>query len=401
MSNALMTACRALRGRRWLAAAIVGLPACSGHRSPEQPAPVRFFSEVREMLALAEPSPEYYQARARLEDMGPEVDAVLVAIAQDPEGRPVARSNALMLLADRRSSAALPVLRETLLTDDSEAQRAAAVLALQRMMPDTPEAVNLIRSAVGDPGRTVRLNALQALDIRDVDTIRAVLEDENDPDVRRVALQLVSLAEARGAPLDRDRRGALRTAGAEGDPQIVFRPVSTDSTSGISSGDLRVELPSGPDIPLAPLAEVVAGVVPAFFSPDRSRVVYEAEREIRVVNLRSREIRSYGRGIAPRPVPFTHDFVFLRPLVTTPRPEAGTTELTYAVYRASFGGDAEHIGELQALARSDLHANYSPARWMIVAETPDGFVLRGEGLSTFKLPASIWNPAERGGGSPP
>jgi hypothetical protein len=303
-----------------------------------------------------------------------------------------------MLLADRRSSAALPLLRETLLSGESEALRAAAVLALQRMLPDTPEAANLIRSAVGDPGRTVRLNALQALDVRDVDLIREVLEDEHDPDVRRVAVQLVSLAEARGAPLDRDRRGALRTAGVEGDPQIVFRPVSMDSTSRVAAGDLRVELPNGPDIPLAPLAEVVAGVVPAFFSPDRSQVVYEVEREIRVVDLRTRETRSYGPGIAPRPVPFTPDFVFLRPLISTPRRESGTTELTYAVYRATFGGDAQHIGEIQALARSDLHANYSPARWMVVAETSDGFVLRGEGLSTFKLPASL--AALSGGGGP-
>src|SRR5690606_41759144 len=65
----------------------------------------------------------------------------------------------------------------------------SAVPALQRMAPDTPEAVNLIRTAVGDRSRTVRLNALQALDVGDVDLIRAVLEEERDPDVRRVALQ--------------------------------------------------------------------------------------------------------------------------------------------------------------------------------------------------------------------
>ena len=89
----------------------------------------------------------------------------------------------------------------------------------------------------------------------------------------------------------------------------------------------------------------------------------------------------------------------IRRSLTTVRRDEGTTELTYAVYRAAFGGDSEHIGEIQALARPGLHGNYSPARWMVVAETPDGFVLRGEGLSTFKLPASIWNPAESGGGN--
>ena len=82
-------------------------------------------------------------------------------------------------------------------------------------------------------------------------------------------------------------------------------------------------------------------------------------------------------------------------------PQRANAKIDGDTLMLAFGGDAEHIGELQALARSDLHGNYSPARWMVVAETADGFVLRGEGLSTFKLPASIWNPAERGGGSPP
>lgn len=359
---------------------------------------MQFVTEVREILAIGEPSPEYYRARARLDEMGPEVDAVLVAIARDPENRPVARSNALMLLADRRSPAAIPVLRETLLTDESAAQRAAAVLALQRMAADTPEAANLIRTAVGDPSRTVRLNALQALDVADVEMIRAVLEEERDPDVRRVALQLISLAEDRGAPLARDRRGALRTAGAEDDPQIVFRPVRSDSIDGTARGDLRIELPTGPDIPLAPLAEVVAGVVPAFFSPDRSRVVYEAERQIRVVDLRTREVMEFGDGIAPRPVPFSPDFVFLRPLRRDRRGD-GSTELTYEVVRASFeGGATESIGELQALARPEAHGNYSPVRWMVVGETPDGFVLRGEGISTFKLPTTVFDSSTPSGG---
>lgn len=397
MATAMSMARACLRRRCWLtAAAMASLAACAPQRSPEQPAPVQFFTEVRDMLAIGEPSPEYYRARARLDEMGPEVDAVLVAIARDPENRPVARSNALMMLADRRSPAALPVLRRTLLTEESEAQRAAAVLALQRMAPDTPEAANLIRTAVGDASRTVRLNALQALDVADVETIRAVLEGERDADVRRVGVQLVSLAEARGAPLDRDRRGALRTAGAEGDPQIVFRPVSTDSVRGLAVGDLRVELPNGPDIALAPLAEVVAGVVPAFFSPDRSRVVYEVEREIRVVDLRSREQLAFGPGIAPRPIPFSYDFVFLRPLEEDRRAD-GATELTYEVMRGSFAGGSESIGEVQALARSEQHGNYSPARWMVVGETSEGFVLRGEGISTFKLPATLLSSTEPGG----
>lgn len=338
------------------------------------------------MLAVAEPSPEYYRARSQLDSMGPEVDAVLVAIARDPENRPVARSNALMMLADRRSPAAIPVLRRILLGGERESLRASAVLALQRLAPDEPEAANLIRTAVADRSRTVRLNALQALDVGDVEMIRSVLESERDTEVRRVGVQLVALAEARGAPLAKDRRGALRTAGTETDPQIVFRPVQTDSVTSIAYGDLRIELPNGPDIPLAPMAEVVAGVVPAFFSPDRRRVVYEADRRIRVMDLQSREAIDLGPGVAPRILPFSHEFTYLRTLSRNPRDD-GTTELSYRVYRASFDGASEPIGEVQALARPERYDNYSPVRWMVVAETTEGFVLRGDGISPFQLPS--------------
>jgi hypothetical protein len=137
-------------------------------------------------------------------------------------------------------------------------------------------------------------------------------------------MQLVSLAESRGAPLAPDRRGALRTAGPESDPQIVFRPALMDSVAGYATGDLRVELPNAPDLPLAPRAEVVRNVLPAFFAPDRSAVVFEIEREIRVVDLSDRSVRSLGPGIAPRLIPFTHQFVFLRELPEGRRRSAAT-----------------------------------------------------------------------------
>jgi hypothetical protein len=177
----------------------------------------------------------------------------------------------------------------------------------------------------------------------------------------------------------------------------VFRPVRADSISDLAVGDLRLELPAAQDIPLAPLAEVVGGVVPAFFAPDRSRAVYEVDREIRTVNLANRQIRSLGAGIAPRVVPFSDDFVFLRPIADAgvERPEG--TELRYSVYRASFGDTQPVlIGELTATARPDRHANYSPVRWMVVGESPAGFVLRGEGVSTFPL-----SPSSRADGGRP
>lgn len=378
--------------RPLLGAALLGLAACGGRRSPELPAPARFTAEVRAILAVEHPTPEYYEALGRLEGMGPAVDAVLVTLARDPTVKTTARANALILLADRGSPAALAALRAALFTEEIPLLRSAAVLGLQRLAPSSPAAQNLIRSAVGDASRSVRLNALQALDPRDVATIRGLLQHENDREVRMVAMQLVALAESRGAPLVPDRRGALRTTGPETDPQIVFRPTRADSVAGYAVGDLRVEVPNGKDVPLAPAAEVVAGVVPAFFSPDRSRVVYEADREIRVLDLAQRDIRSLGPGIAPRLIPFTHHFVFVREIPGSRRESETEAKLRYRVFVAEFtGGEPQPIGELTATARMERHGNYSPVRWMVVGETAEGFVLRGEGITPFVLPATVWS----------
>lgn len=380
-----------------LATALFGLSACAGGR-PAVPAPVQFSAEVREILSTDRSSVDHYNELLRLEGMGPEVDAVLVNLVRDQDADILARTNALLLLADRQSTAALPVLRQVLLSANDEALRSAAVLGLQRVGADDGAAESLIRVAIGDPARKVRLNALQVLDIGDVETIRRMLSGETDRQVRQIAMQLVSLAEARGASLAPDRHGALRNTAAESEPQIVFRPARRGVGRGFMIGDLRIELPTGPDIPLSQSAEVVLGVVPAFISSDRNTVVFEAEREIRLLNVTTRQIRTLGSGIAPRLIPFTNQFVFLReaPDGRTQRPDG--TEIRYEVLRASLeGGPAEPIGEIRAIAQPDVHANYSPVRWMIVGDTPEGFVLRGENMTTFQLPTPVWRPAE----SPP
>lgn len=374
-------------GWLFLAAACALVAGCGPRQQGEIPGPGTLSQEVRRLLTAERASLEYYDARARLEEMGPEVDPVLVSIARDARARPVARANALILLADRQSPWAIGVLSEALLTSEVEMLRSAAVLGLQRLNPPPDTALTLIRSAVADPARNVRLNALLALDIREVGAIRELLETEGDREVRTVAVQLVALAESRGARLAADRRGALRTAGLETDPQIVFRPSVVDTLSDIQHGDLRVELPNAPDLPLAAQAEAVAGVVPAFFSPDRSQVVFEAEGEIRVVDLESRQVVALGPGVAPRLVPFTRQFVFLREVPALRVELASGTELRYEVFRGTFASDeVEPIGELLAVADPRIHGGYSPVRWMVVSEVPEGFALIGTGITPFILP---------------
>jgi hypothetical protein len=203
-----------------------------------------------------------------------------------------------------------------------------------------------------------------------------------------VATDLVELAESRGAPLGQSVDGSYRTTVQEGKPQIVFQPTWRDTLGQVEVGSLWIETPRARLLPLSQRVEVVGGVVPAFLSPDRKWVVFETDREIWLRNLASGATRVVGRGIAPRPIPFTDDFVYLEEDAAA-RVERGdgATALTYHVLRAAFAaGVAERLGSVQAVARAERYAHASPARWIAVGESPEGFVLRGEAISTFLLP---------------
>jgi hypothetical protein len=262
------------------------------------------------------------------------------------------------------------------------------VVGAQRLALHVPEAGRLVRLGVTDPSRTVRLTALIGLDVGEVEVMRAALNRERDPDVRQVARQLIRIAEARGAPLAADARGILRsTVGTPLEPQIVFRPAQTDTATGMSVGDLRLEFSGAVDVPLTSTARVVGGVVPAFFSADQAQVVFEADGAIRVLELPTRRVRTIGPGLAPRVVPFSDHIVFLRERDRTPVPGGDLLELRYAVYRVPFtGSEPAEVGELRARMRRNSAGGYSPVRRMIVVETPEGFGLRSEGVTMFVLP---------------
>ncbi len=373
--------------------ALPALAACWRGGTQNVPAPQRLSHEVREILATDEPSAAFYRARNRLERMGGEIDAVLVELINDAGADRTAQANALVLLADRRSPAAVPVLRRVLLASEDDQLRASAIVGLQRLAGDSPHAANAIRSAIGDPSARVRLSVLQALDVEDVALIRQLLRREDDPQVRAVARELVALAESRGASLPAGADGTYRSTAPEGAPAIVFQPSWADSVAGISVGALWAEVPGAKLVPLAQRVEAVAGVIPAFFSPDRSTVVYETEREVRVRNLRNGNTRVLGPGVAPRLVPFTDRLVYLEEQPALRREVPGGTELTYRVLISGFtGGAPQLLGEVRAVTRPGRRANASPVRWMVIGETPEGFVLRGEDMTPFLLPNPFRGP---------
>ncbi|MBA2572965.1 MAG: hypothetical protein H0V06_07965, partial [Gemmatimonadetes bacterium] len=63
-------------------AALLGLLAgCALRANPPRTASMAFNDEVRRVLGTEQPSPRFYRERERLERMGVELDAVLVALA--------------------------------------------------------------------------------------------------------------------------------------------------------------------------------------------------------------------------------------------------------------------------------------------------------------------------------
>ena len=381
--------------RCWPFALLLASACVTGGMQPPRMAVPPLQARVADLLDIEEPTPAFYQQRARLEGLGTELDEILVRLAEDRESSPHVRANALRFLAERGSFGAITLLRRALLASDEDEVRQAAVTGLQRYAPDSVQARDALRAALGDPSRGVRLIALQSLDVIDADAIRTMLSEEADPQARVIARQLLRIFETRGAALERDARGDLRSSGGDTVPQIVFHPTDEVPFGGPLIGALWVELPGQVLVPLAQQVEVVADVVPAYLNRSGTAVVYEAEREIRVRDLRAGNSWVVGPGIAPRVVPFTDRFVFLQEARGARRdaPNGGTV-LRYTVMSSTFSpSPPEAIGALEVISRPDRHRGASPARWMVISELRHAFVLRGLGVNPFILPGVGPDPA--------
>jgi hypothetical protein len=387
---------RALRTPLLLALAVLLLPGCALGRGERAARPTGLAAEARSVLGSERATAQIQRDWERLESMGPALDPVLVALARDGTARPVARANALVMLADRRAPQALDVLREALLSDRSERVRAGAVIALQRLGPEADEVQQVLRTATADRHWQVRLTALQALDPMDVGTVRAVMRRERNGTVRAVAREILMLAETRGVPWERGPAGTFSTIAPPGQPRLVFRPLREDPAISLIVGELAVQMPAGPLLPIAFNVTTLRDVVPAFFSPDRRSIVFETGGRVYVRTLRTGQVRDLGPGIAPRPVPLSPYLVFLRE--TTPpgqpaEPGHQSVERRYEVRRAHFvEAETQRLGELRATTSGAHFGGYSPVRWMVVADVPEGFVLRGEGVGPFPLPSPFSGP---------
>jgi len=354
-------------------------------------------------------APDRIAALGALEDSLRDFDARLARLLTDSAMQPVVRANAVLLLGERRATDHLLAFWTALESPDTRVRAATAAALRGIIIADEKAGLRLARRALRDPEAAVQVRALEALADTDVDLLREYLASGPPPDVAKVATDLVRLAEERGAPLASAMTGdgagpsgphvAAKAADADGGGALLL---SRTSASGArvefraskrwpqwdaAVGELAIALPGAAPVVVAEEVEVVRGVVPAFFSVDGRFVVYETSREVRVRDLETGEERRLGPGIAPRVVPFSDWFVFLRE--DPEGHEEGRSDATvrYAVLRGSFTGEeVEEIGTLGATLRMGEHGFYSPARWMRVRERDGVFTLEAESLGPFRLP---------------
>jgi hypothetical protein len=205
--------------------------------------------------------------------------------------------------------------------------------------------------------------------------------------LRKIALDLIQVAEDRGAPLvPRDSFGTLQRATPSGHT-LRFRPVTRFPSWKAALGELALAAPGKAGAVVSDSVEVVNNVLPAFVSPDGKYLVYEANRQIRVRDLATATERTVGPGTAPRLLPFTDGFVYLRTKNVQPTPTGST--ITYDVVRIQPADtSAVVLGQINLQAQHQSFGHYSPARWLRVQEIDGAFFLAGAGALAmpFRLP---------------
>ena len=313
--------------------------------------------------------------------------ARVAAVAEDSAAGPAVRYNAVLLLGERAGFAHLPTLRAAQRSSDLRVRGAVVVAAHNLVLGGRTEARPLIVAALDDPAPEVQAKALEVLGPADLPLLRDFLRRYPAGPVADIARDLVQVAEERGYPLEPDSSGTLRRTASAGH-KLEFAPVSRWPQWDAALGTVTITPVAGAPLRIDSV-EVVRGVVPVSFSADGRYIAYERGRRILVHDLQDGTLRDLGPGVAPRVRPFSNDILFLREGVGGRNDLAQRTRLSYDVVRAAFastGDEPNPMGSLGVLVQPDRHGNYSPARWMHIAERGLKFTLEGDGLETFPLP---------------
>lgn len=317
---------------------------------------------------------------------GAEANGLLRDIALDRSVDALARANAVLRMGEQ-SMRAFDVYAQTIEDPDARV-RGATLGAVGPLALDAPEAARpILARGLEDSEIGVQAKAIQELRDQDLPLLRSFAERTTHPELRDVALQMLHNAEAWGAPVEPASDGTLRRIAPTG-VELVLRPDRRYPAFELVEGTLAVRTPGGGEHVLADTVEGVAGVIPAVVDPMGRYVAVESARRIEVHDLETGTSRVVGSGIAPRPLPFTPDFLYFREIAR--RDRAGGTALRYELVRGSFEGAAPIAFDTVVVTAQPARRGYlSPIRWARIHDRGTRFVVQTDGLENHVLPSPL------------
>ncbi|HUF14174.1 MAG TPA: hypothetical protein VMN78_13825 [Longimicrobiales bacterium] len=311
------------------------------------------------------------------------IERLLPALALDRTAPALARANAVLRMG-QRLMLAFDVYGRTIEDPDPRVRGATLGVVGPLATRTPPQALPIIARGLVDPEIGIQAKALQELRDRDLDLLRFYLSTDPPPELRVIALQTLRSSLAWGAPLAPEADGTLRRV-SPAEVELVLRPDTVWPEWDAVMGTLTASAPGEAPRVIADSVEAVATIIPAVVDPAGRYVAVETARRIEVHDLQTGETRLVDAGIAPRPMPFTPDFLFFRELARRPLVEG--TMIRYEILRAPFAGEAPVVFDTVSVnARPDLRGYLSPLRWVRIHDRGTRFVLHTDGLSNHALP---------------
>ncbi len=364
---------------------------------PETPAgnPANYIGDARLYQILAR-TPLDSSALAALSEYEYQVGTIFMdrvgEVAEDSNASVAARVNALKLIGERMPARQYVAVKAALGARDPRV-RASALAAANRMhTAGVKDAAILIRSALYDAAPEIQVKALQFVGVDDIDLLRRVAAVKStSPEVAGVIREMIQVAEERGSPVQPvdTAKGLIERVSASGN-SLRFVPTTQWKQWQAAVGRVTIRTAEGRRVELPGDIEMVRNVVPVFFSADGRYVVYETGRTIRVRDLVTDADRLIGEGVAPRVLPVTGEFIFVREDLKGRAVQRDRTRVRYNVYAMAFNAPADAtpkmLGSANGFIQQGIHGNYSPVRWMRIEDRNGLFYLTGDTIEMFALP---------------
>ena len=370
--------------------------ACSQPSTPEPVTPATPREELESILAGEIDLRQDSLYAAFAEEQGrAEMMLLLPALALDTTADPLARANAVL-----RMGAEFIVDFETYVQtiEDPDPRVRGATLGVVGPLAtrDPNSAVPILARGLVDPEIGIQAKALQELRDRDLDVLRFYIETTEHPELRDIALQTLRNAYAWGAPLPVAPDGSLRRATPAG-VELAFRAQRSWPEWDLHLGSLSATPAGGTERRLADSVEVMSTIIPAVGDPTGRYVAVETRRQIEVHDLETGAVRTLGAGLAPRPLPFTPDFLYFREIRRYPL-DTGGIRFAYELVRGSFTGtNAAPFDTVLVDADPAVRGFMSPVRWARIHDRGRRFVVETDGLRNHPLPTPAFDAEEDSG----